>query len=102
MRKFFLSSSLGILLSFQLVSHVASQVPATIPTPDEKTVKATPTPTPSSHLERHFFQNIVHDQSAIWTAPFKPGNYDSKWAIPLGLGMAGLIATDRYTSRWVD
>src|SRR5262245_28452950 len=75
-----------------------SSVPLTSPSP---TPIATPTPKPVL-LEKHFITNIVHDQTAIWTAPFKPGSYESKWAVPLGLTMAGLIATDRYTSQWVS
>jgi len=102
MRQFSISSVLAIFLSLLLVSHVSAQVPATTPTPDAGTVKATPSPTPRSSLERHFIQNVIRDQGVIWTAPFRPRNYESKWSIPLGFGMAGLIATDRYTSGWVD
>jgi membrane-associated phospholipid phosphatase len=102
MRQFSISSALVISLFLLLASHVSGQVPAATPTPDNNSVKATPSPTPKSSLERHFIQNVIRDQGVIWTAPFRPRNYESKWAIPLGLGMAGLIATDRYTSRWVD
>jgi membrane-associated phospholipid phosphatase len=62
----------------------------------------TPTPTPPPSLERRFFKNIAHDQFSIWTAPFKPHNYEEKWMLPLVLGTAALMTTDRYTSRWVS
>jgi hypothetical protein len=55
----------------------------------------TPSPTPS--LEREFFKNILHDQKAIWTAPFHLERSDAKWAIPAGIGFMALVTTDRIT-----
>jgi len=55
----------------------------------------TPTPTPS--LEREFFKNILHDQKAIWTAPFHLKRTDAKWMVPSGIGLMALITTDRIT-----
>src|SRR5215212_9923069 len=55
----------------------------------------TPSPTPS--LEREFFKNILHDQKAIWTAPYHLKRGDTKWAIPSGIGLMALITTDRIT-----
>ena len=55
----------------------------------------TPSPTPS--LEREFFKNILHDQKAIWTAPFHLERSDAKWAIPSGIGFMALVTTDRIT-----
>jgi membrane-associated phospholipid phosphatase len=55
----------------------------------------TPSPTPS--LEREFFKNILHDQKAIWTAPFHLERSDTKWAIPAAIGFMALVTTDRIT-----
>jgi membrane-associated phospholipid phosphatase len=59
----------------------------------------TPTPAPSSSpsLEQDFFKNILRDQKAIWTAPFHMHSRDARYAVPLGLGTAALIATDQQT-----
>ena len=60
------------------------------------TVRAqTPSPTPS--LEHEFFKNILRDQKAIWTAPFRLQRKDAKWAIPAGIGFMALVTTDRIT-----
>lgn len=53
-------------------------------------------PTPAS--ERRFLTNIVKDQRAIWTAPFHLRRGDGKWAAPLALSTAALLATDRWTA----
>jgi membrane-associated phospholipid phosphatase len=63
-------------------------VPQPSPTPD-----ATPTPS----LERQFFKNILNDQKAIWTAPFKLDKEDAKWMIPSGIGLMAFVTTDRIT-----
>jgi hypothetical protein len=55
----------------------------------------TPTPTPS--LEREFFKNILHDQKAIWTAPFQLKRSDAKWVVPASVGLMALFTTDRIT-----
>jgi len=52
-------------------------------------------PTPS--LEKEFFKNILHDQKAIWTAPFHLGRGDAKWIVPTSIGTMALITTDRIT-----
>ncbi|MDT4968490.1 MAG: hypothetical protein QOJ64_3227 [Acidobacteriota bacterium] len=63
---------------------------------------AQPSPTPnaksSPSLERRFFRNILADQQAIWTSPFRIGRDDAKWLAPLGLATASLLATDRHTA----
>lgn len=56
----------------------------------------TPKPSPRS-LESEFFRNILRDQKAIWTAPFRIGRSDAKWMIPSGVGFGALITTDRIT-----
>ncbi len=63
-------------------------------TPSEPSPQVKPSPT----LESRFFRNILRDQRAIWTAPFKVERGDMKWLAPLGLSAAALIATDRYTA----
>ena len=55
----------------------------------------TPSPTPS--LEREFFKNILHDQKAIWTAPFHLERSDTKWVLPSAIGFMALVTTDRIT-----
>jgi len=69
------------------------QVPASPQSEPEPTPQAKPTPS----LESHFLRNILNDQRAIWTSPFRMGRGDMKWVAPLGLTTLALIATDRYT-----
>jgi membrane-associated phospholipid phosphatase len=59
---------------------------------------AEPKPTPRPTAEKKFLANILKDQKGIWSAPFHFHQHDAKWIAPLGLSLAGLIATDRYTS----
>jgi membrane-associated phospholipid phosphatase len=51
------------------------------------------TGTPS--LERDFLHSFLRDQKAIWTSPYHVRSHDLKWIVPLGLGTAAFIATDR-------
>ena len=74
--------------SAQNPQGAASPQPEPEPTPQAR-------PTPS--LESHFLRNILNDQRAIWTSPFRMGRGDMKWVAPLGLSTLALIATDRYT-----
>src|SRR5437867_4702703 len=67
---------------------VSAQTPTASPSP-------TPQKTVSSTLEHDFFKNILRDQKAIWTAPLHLKGDDARWLVPLGLGTAALIATDR-------
>src|SRR5712691_2281141 len=66
-----------------------------------QTPLATPSPTPQAKktptLESQFFKNILCDQKAIWTSPFRLQRRDARWLAPLGLGTAALITTDRIT-----
>ena len=66
-----------------------------------QTGSPSPNPSPSPTLEHEFFKNILRDQNAIWTAPFRAGRDDAKWLVPLGLGTAALIATDRTTASGI-
>lgn len=60
---------------------------------------ASPTPQPS--LEKQFLKNILRDQKAIWTSPFKLRGKDARWLAPLGTATTALIVTDRRTSAFV-
>lgn len=100
-----LLSTICFSIALCLSPFVHAQSPDTQPPANAQptpTPQASPTPASPSSLEKHFLANIGRDQLAIWSAPFKPKSYDTKWTIPLGLTMAGLITTDRYTSRWVS
>jgi membrane-associated phospholipid phosphatase len=65
-----------------------AQTPLASPTP-------APQPSKTPTLESQFFKNVLHDQEAIWTSPFRLHGRDARWLAPLGLGTAALIATDR-------
>jgi len=71
-------------------SSARAQTPSPTPTPTPQAAKA---PT----LESQFVKNILRDQEAIWTSPFRLHGRDARWLAPLGLGTAALIATDRRT-----
>jgi membrane-associated phospholipid phosphatase len=51
----------------------------------------------SKSLEHEFLKNILNDQKAIWTSPFRLNRHDTKWLIPSVLGFGSLITTDRIT-----
>lgn len=74
-----------------LFAHLALAQQTAIP-------RAQPSPTPSPSLEKRFLKNIVRDQAAIFTAPFRLRTKDARWLAPLGAATAGLIATDRRTA----
>jgi membrane-associated phospholipid phosphatase len=57
-----------------------------------------PQPSPPPSLEKKFLINILRDQRAIWTSPFRLRREDAKWLAPLGLSTAAFIATDRRTA----
>ncbi len=86
-----------IFLAVILVGVEISPAQITLPA-------ATPTPqaSPNPSLEKQFFKNILRDQQAIWTSPFRLRGKDIKWLVPLGAATAGLIATDRRTSAFVS
>jgi membrane-associated phospholipid phosphatase len=75
-------------VSAQNLQGTLTPQPQTEPTPQAK-------PTPS--LESRFLRNILNDQYAIWTAPFRIGRGDMKLLAPFALSTAALMATDRYT-----
>lgn len=57
---------------------------------------------PGSSLERQFIKNVLRDQAVIWTAPFRLKRGDAWALVPLGVGAAALIASDRHTSGLID
>ena len=79
----------GMTVLIALVATIGARAQTASPSPD---------PSSSPTLEHEFFKNILRDQKAIWTAPFKWDRGDAKWIVPLGLGTAALIATDRTTA----
>jgi membrane-associated phospholipid phosphatase len=79
---------LVVLSSAGLSAH--AQTPLASPTP-------TPQPGKTKTLESQFFKNVLRDQKAIWTSPFRLHGRDARWLAPLGLGTAVLMATDRRT-----
>jgi membrane-associated phospholipid phosphatase len=70
------------------------------PREDKPAPIATPSPTPKP--ERRFFRNILRDQRAIWTSPFRLGRGDARWVAPLGAATLALLVTDQYTGRLSD
>src|SRR6185436_841694 len=75
---------------FLVAVGVNGQTPLPEPSP---TPNAAATPT----LESRFFKNILHDQKAIWTSPFRLHRSNARWLAPLALGTGALITTDRMT-----
>ena len=84
-----------LLFTFVLISAVSASAQSPTPTP---TPAPQASPTPS--LENRFFKNILRDQRAIWTSPFRLSRGDAKWAVPLGLSAAALLATDQETDEF--
>jgi membrane-associated phospholipid phosphatase len=78
-----------IAMSAPAQDSQAGAAPQTQPGPQAK---------PSPALESRFLANILHDQRAIWTSPFKLRRGDAKWLVPLSLSTASLLATDRMTA----
>jgi membrane-associated phospholipid phosphatase len=79
-----------IFSSNSLAQTSSVKVPSQPPSESKPTAKPNP--------EKDFFANILRDQREIWTSPFHLNRGDAKWAIPLTLSTAALIATDRHTS----
>src|SRR5947209_15456176 len=104
----------GIVRSLFLIAAIAlpsaaqsSLQPSPTPTPTPAPAPtSTPTPAPQdwhkTSLGGNYIKDIVHDQKVIWTSPFRLNREDARWAIPAFVGVGALIATDRYTSDWVD
>ncbi len=82
---------------FVAIVLIAIDVRAQTPAPS-----SAPVVKPTSTLESQFFRNILRDQKALWTAPFRMSRRDGRWLVPLGLGTAALIATDRSTANEIE
>jgi len=85
------AASFSVLLLSVILIFTSNGLAQTSPTRS-----ALPKPTPG--LEKKFLVNILDDQRAIWTSPFRLRGSDAKWLAPLGLSTVALIATDRRTS----
>ena len=81
-----------VLSTVFFLAVISAQAQAPLPTPSP-TPQSSKTPT----LESQFFKNVLRDQEAIWTSPFRLHGRDARWLAPLALGTAALIATDRRT-----
>jgi hypothetical protein len=90
----FRAASPGVLLFALILIFSMNARAQTSADGDRAKPKAKPTPS----LEKKFFVNILDDQRAIWTSPFRLHGSDAKWLAPLGLSTVALIATDRRTS----
>ena len=83
---------LTIIFCIAAVSVLAQSPSANKPS----TPTASPAPSPS--LEHRFLKNILRDQRAIWTSPFRMSGKDVTWLAPLALSTGVLIATDQGTA----
>ncbi|SRR5713226_5107385 len=81
-----------VLSTVFLLAVISAQAQAPSPTPSP-----TPQSSKTRTLESQFFKNVLRDQEAIWTSPFRLHGRDARWLAPLALGTAALIATDRRT-----
>ena len=91
MRKLF--GTLFVLLIGSSSAFAQTSAPASAPQPAP--------PAKTSTLEKQFLKNLLADQKAIWTSPFKVQTDDLKWLVPFTAGTATLIATDRGTGDWI-
>jgi membrane-associated phospholipid phosphatase len=90
---------LTLLLTGCLISGLRAQAPLDpAPTPREDASYST-APEAFKPLGRKLVTNILLDQKAIWTSPFHMKRSNAKWWLLFGGVTAGLIATDRWTSR---
>ena len=64
---------------------------------------SSPSPKPSLDFSREklFVKNLLLDQKAIWTSPAHVKTGDIWWLGAIGVGTAGLIASDRKTGDWI-
>ncbi len=91
-----------LLMLFAVFSLGAIIGSAQAPSPGVTPIPKAPPPPPPPSLEKQFFKNILRDQKAIWTAPFRLRGKDAKWLVPLGAATGALFATDRRTSSFVS
>jgi len=76
-----------------------SGAPAPYPEGDQQGSTGSP---PSPSANQGYFRTFLHDEYQMWTAPFRPSNYDShtmkKYGLPFLLISGALIATDHKTA----
>lgn len=58
-----------------------------------------PSGEPKPNEWKRFPRNLLADQKAIWTSPFRMSKSDAKWWVLFGGATAGLIAGDYWLSR---
>jgi len=86
--------ALVVIALTAIISSVVAQAPP----------QGTPTASQASSkhsLERRFFRNLLRDQRDIWTMPFHLQGKDARWLVPLAVGTAALISTDRRTAKGI-
>jgi membrane-associated phospholipid phosphatase len=83
----------GLILTLALLSSNLGSAQSPAATPDPS-----PSPSPTPSLEKQFLRNVLDDQRAIWLSPFHLHRHDTTWLIPIGLGTAALISTDRNSA----
>lgn len=88
---------LAVVLIVSVSAAAQSSSAASLP-PTPQTASTPRAPQTAPTLEREFFKNILRDQRAIWTSPFRWRGRDARWLAPLGVSTAALIATDRRTA----
>jgi Capsule assembly protein Wzi/PAP2 superfamily len=67
--------------------------------PDKPASAPAKQPDYDNSLGLHLIGRLLRDQEAIWTSPFHVRLADADWLMPLGLAMAGTIATDTEFSK---
>lgn len=86
-------SSLVLVLIFLLGNSLGVRAKTVRPKAHPPQKSATDT-----SREKKFFVDLLHDQRAIWTAPFHLHEADAKWLAPLGAATITLMATDRRSA----
>src|SRR5690349_21310111 len=98
MRPIFISLALIVVL-LSIISSAAGQTSDGSPdgAGDASTATA-PRPPAKTFISR----KIIRDQKYIWRAPVRFVHDNYKVLVPVAIAAAALIATDRFTSNWVD
>jgi membrane-associated phospholipid phosphatase len=95
--------ALGLIVACSTVSSATAQEQTGSPfssllTPREQACYSTETE-PLKPLGKKLFKNILLDQKAIWTSPFRMKRSDAKWWVLVGAATGVLAATDHWTSQ---
>ncbi|HWR53456.1 MAG TPA: phosphatase PAP2 family protein [Bryobacteraceae bacterium] len=99
-----------LLCASLFVPGAVGQTPAPAPestaeasAPPQATDQVAPVIEPSGEPEpnawKRFPRNLLEDQKAIWTSPFRMSKQDAKWWVLFGGATAGFIAGDYWLSR---